>query len=198
MRLLAMVLSILVASAEMAVAEISTFKDPTHKFEISYPSDWTRKDAETNDTIMGGIEIVAPDDSARCVVYITKLSGTNWAMVAVGSFFAGGNTSQAMFGSWTDADWKDVFDFLSEAKVQNHQNVKMKDGKLSVGAEIFGKYDSDGTAVNMQMLAKLAYARNAMFLGECIVASVDSTADDWKRNVPVFGEIMNSFDVQSD
>jgi hypothetical protein len=193
-----MALSLLVAFADSAFAETFTFKDPTHKFEISYPSDWTRKDAETSDTILGGIEVVTPDDSARCLVYITKLSGTNWAMAAVGSVFAGGNTSEAMFDSWTESDWKDVFEFMSDAKVQNHRNLRMKDGKLSVSAEIFGTYDSDGTAVNMHMLSKLAYARNAMFLGQCVVASVGSTREDWDRLAPVFSGIMNSFDVQSD
>jgi hypothetical protein len=197
-RLLAVAVSLIIACADRVVAESFTFRDPTHKFEISYPSDWTRKDAETSDAILGGIEVVAPDDSARCLVYITKLSGTNWAMAAVGSFFAGGNTSEAMFDSWTESDWKDVFDFMSDAKVQNLRDLRMKDGKLSVAAEIFGTYNSSGTAVNMQMLSKLAYARNAMYLGQCVVASVDSTKEDWERLAPVFGEIMNSFDVQSD
>jgi PsbP len=198
MRRLTLIFCALVAFAAVVAAEPVTYKDPTYKFEISYPSDWIRKDVEPDKDAMTGIEINSPDDAVSCTIYVNKLSAAKLAAVTAGSLLAGGDTSQAMFGEWTDSDWKDVFDFLTETKVLNHREIRMKDHELAVRAEVTGKYDATGKAVNMHILSANAYARKAVIANNCVIAAIGSTEEDWHRYAQTLDEIVSSFDVQSE
>lgn len=180
------------ASAE----EMTLHRDSELKFEIQYPSGWKVETDRAEDGALRGISLLSADNGATCSIYANELSGTHLAIVKAGSWLAGQTPSDAIFEGWDEGDWKDVMNFMDDAKILSHREVRMKDGKRAAHAEITGTYDSDGTKVAMHIMAVTAYAREKMFVQQCIASALGDPEPVWQRHLKTFEAITNSFDVQ--